>query len=115
MIPKDIRPLLDSLREKSRGGRLGWEASASPLIEQDFFVALGEYTLNIFRVGDEAAVNPHIAFRILDAGGKSLYSFGVYDGDPDFREAEELLTFAARKANRVDEVVDHLTRALAAV
>lgn len=112
MIPDQYRPIIEKLEARTLECEVNWNQTAA----ESFAVNFGEFTLSIreyhgtdeYGQGEASSVD----FRLLNAEGKTIDGFDIWENDEDYRYAANFYSTVRRSAFRVDEALRVLSDAL---
>lgn len=104
--------LLSDLLEASREGRVMWKESPR---SSTFSVSLNVNSITIAQKIYTGQYEDHVDYllAISDSSGKTLDSVLYEHDNPNYSNASELFSLALRKARRIDETLDEISKQIA--
>jgi hypothetical protein len=104
MIHAKYKEILDLLLKKSEADEVNWiYIHNDPANENDFTVASGNTTINLFSLHDDS-----IVFRILDENENQIFLTHQEQFDEEYELLKKLILLAKKRTNKAEHAVDSL-------
>lgn len=111
MIPEDVRPILQTLIERSKRREVEWiTSSAAGQRHGDYVVLFPSSSFVLAEDQDEGRIEG----RILNSRGDTALTFGASyrDSEDDYGLLAELMELARRKVLKADEALAEIKKVL---
>jgi hypothetical protein len=108
MIHSKYREIIDLLIKKSDEDQVNWiYVHNDPTYKNDFTVASGNTTINLFSLHDDS-----IVFRILDENENQIFLTHQEQFDEEYEVLKKLILLAKKRTNNADHAIDSLINSL---
>jgi len=109
MIPEDVRPILQTLLERSRKKEVEWvPSSAAGLRHGDYVVLFPTSSIVLWQEEE----SPLVEGQILNQNGETVVYFNSHDAESDAQLLRSLMDLARRKVLRADETLADIRKVL---
>ncbi len=107
MPAEKLLNLYKQVATMTKAGEMEWVPTAN---ENEYIHSLEKSSFIVGKI--RSFIEVAIYFRVLNAAGNVIDSFSAVESERDYAGLEDLYVFVERKASKVDEQLDEITKRL---